>query len=162
MNDKTNTENRFLEEGIKRYEEARDTIIAFEREMETLLDEVVANRQNWKPLKRKDTKPASASTSFQFGYWISIEINGKSPRGEGVVLDCGLWWKNGVDDNPLVYASYYHKPKDICNFSWKDKGSDVRHISRWKRAFLYLPFRKPEEIEGSLNRVLDSLLKQLK
>src|ERR1035437_824443 len=70
MNDKTNTENRFLEEGIKRYEEARDTIIALEREMETLLDEVVANRQNWKPLKRKDTKPASASTSIQFGYWI--------------------------------------------------------------------------------------------
>lgn len=162
MNKMKIEDRRFLEEGIKRYEEARDTIIAFEQAMKEVLKQATNNRHDWKPLKGVEIKRPSASPSSQYGYWIAIEVRGKSPRGENVVLDCGLWWKWHEVGHPFIYTNYYNEPKRVRDFHWDSKGSDIRSFPAWNRTFLYLPLRKPDEIEVSLNRLLDALLKQLK
>jgi len=158
-----NIENgRFLEEGIKRYEEARDTIIIFEQEMGNILERAAKNRKDWHPLKGVKIGRAIANRSNEFGYWIAIEIKGKSPRREKAVIDCGLWWKWVDVPYPFIYANYYKQPKRVASFTWKKKGSNIQSFSKWQRTFLYLPLRKVADIEESLNSLLGALLKQLK
>jgi hypothetical protein len=155
--------NRFLDKGIKRYEEARDTISAFEQEMGKILEHATTCRKDWRPLRVvKFGRPSPDRAAGQYGYWIALAVKGKSSRGERVVIDCGLWWKCGKVDAPIIYANYYYEPKRVMGFVWNNINSDIRSFFAWKRTFLYLPLRKREEIEGSLNRILGALLKQLK
>jgi len=158
-----NAENgRFLEEGIKRYVEARDTIIAFEQGMKKIVEQTAKNRNDWHPLKQVKIGRAKASPSSQFGYWIFIEIKGKSPLGEKTLIECGLLWKWADVPYPLIYASFgYKQPKRVVAFTWKNKGSNIQSFSKWQRTFLYLPLRKVADIEESLNSLLGALLKQL-
>ncbi len=157
-----NTENnRFLEDGIKRYEEARDTIIAFEQGMEKIVEQAATNRKDWHPLTGVKIGRASANRSGQYGYWVAIEITGKSPRGEKAVVDCGLWWKWADVPYPFIYANYNKQPKRVADFTWKNKGSNIQSFTKWQRTFLYLPLRKVADIEEGLNSLLKALLKQL-
>jgi hypothetical protein len=157
-----NTENgRFLEEGIKRYGEARDTVIAFEQEMGKIVEQAAKNRKDWHPLKGVKIGRAIANRSNEFGYWIAVAITGKSSRGEKAVIDCGLWWKWADVSYPFIYANYYKQPKRVAAFTWKKKGSNIQSFSKWQRTFLYLPLRKAADIEEGLNSLLRALLKQL-
>ena len=153
--------DRFLEAGIKHYVRARDTIIAFEEGIGNVVKQAVENRKDWHPLKRAKIGKVSASSGGQYGYWIAIEITGKSPRGENTVVDCGLWWKWEDVPGPFIYASYYKQPKRVSNFTWKSKGKKIQSFSKWQRTFLYLPLRRVADIKKSLNVLLSALLKQL-
>ena len=135
-----NSENdRFLEEGIKRYEVARDTISAFEKEMAKILDQAAKNRKNWRPLNKVEFGRQSFDrSSGQNGYWVGITIKGKSARGEKVVIDSGLWWKCPEVQFPIIYANYYFEPKRVMGFAWKNRGGKIRSFSAWQRTFLYL------------------------
>jgi hypothetical protein len=157
-----NENGQFLDEGIKRYEEARDTIIAFEQAMGKIVKHAAENRKDWHPLQGAKIGRASASPGSQYGYWIAIEVSGKSPRGERRVIDCGLWWKWADVPYTFIYASYaFKQPKRVANFAWKNNGNNIQSFSKWQRTFLYLPLRKVADIEKSLNSLLSALLKQL-
>ena len=158
-----NSENsRFLEEGIKHYEEARDTVSAFVKEMGNLLDQIAKNRENWRPLNEaKIGRITFTNRNSKYGYWIAIEITGKSPRGEKAIIDCGLWWKCPKVEKPIIYANYYYEPKRVTDFAWKKRGSEIDSFTEWQRTFLHLPLRKATDIEEGLNSLLTALLKQL-
>src|ERR1035437_2139049 len=158
--------NGFLTAGIMRYEEARDTIVAFESEIGMLIKNGVDARKNWGLLKNFRIGSARAGSDVG-GHWIGFFIKGKSRRNENVVIDLGTWWKAHEGNHllvghPIVYVSFYHQPETVCNFVWSDKGTDISSFIAWNRTFLHLPLRKPEDIESSLNRLLDALLKRLK
>ncbi len=160
-----NAENgRFFEEGIKRYEEARDTIVAFEQGLGKIVEQTVRKRKDWHPLKAPKIGRASANRSDQFGYWIAIEIVGKTPQGERAVIDCGLWWKAekwaGVPC-PIIYSNFNKRPKRVAGFFWKRKSSEIKSFSAWGRTFLYLPLKELAGIEEGLNTSLNALLRQL-
>jgi hypothetical protein len=161
--EKMNSENgQFLEDGIKRYEEARDTINAFEKEMAKILDQAAKNRKDWRPLNEvKFGRQSFDRGSGQHGYWVGLTIKGKSRRGEKAVIDCGIWWKCAKVQSPIIYANYYFEPKRVMGFAWKNRGSNIRSFSAWQRTFLYLPLRKVADIKESLNSLLSALLKQL-
>jgi hypothetical protein len=156
---------QFFEEGIRRYEEARDTIIVFEQGLAEIVEQTAKKRKDWRPLKDHKIGHASANRSDQYGYWIAIEITGKTPQGKRAVIDCGLWWKAekwaGVT-YPIIYANYNKQPEWVADFIWKKKNSKIQSFSAWGRTFLYLPLEKVADIEGSLNTSLSALLKQLK
>ena len=171
-----NSENsRFLEEGIKHYEEARDTVSAFEKYWENRpitrgcgwkvfkrWEYIMKNRENWRPLNEaKIGRITFTNRNSKYGYWIAIEITGKSPRGEKAIIDCGLWWKCPKVEKPIIYANYYYEPKRVTDFAWKKRGSEIDSFTEWQRTFLHLPLRKATDIEEGLNSLLTALLKQL-
>jgi len=157
-----NENSRFLEEGIKRYEEARDTISAFEKELAKKLDHAAKNRKDWRPLNDvKFGRQSFDRGSGQNGYWIGLTILGKSRRGEKAVIDCGAWWKCAEVGFPILYANYYFEPKRVMGFAWKSESSKICSFSAWRRTFLYLPLRKETDIDESLNQLLNALPKQL-
>jgi hypothetical protein len=159
------TQNRpFLDEGIEHYTDACRTIGAFQRMMGDVLDNACRSRANWHPLSayqfgRIEICPFTS----EYGYWICGSINGKSPSDTKAVIDCGFWWDSEhVSEPAIIYAGYYLQPKDVMGFTWDGKSSDIRSFRAWDRTFLYLPLRKLEGIEDSLNCLIDALLKQLK
>ena len=158
-----NTDNqKFLLEGIKHYEEARDTITAFEAEMKDLLLACLGRRKNWAPLKNPKVGRANIPNTNAYGYWIAAEVTGKSPRGDNAVIDCGFWWKSPKIASPIIYAEFFKEPKAAVNFLWDAKKSAIGSFTDWNRTYLHLPLETPDTIEGSLNKLLDALLLQLK
>lgn len=157
------TDNQnFLLEGIKRYEEACDTITAFEEEMKLRLRDCLGRRTNWAPLKNPKVGRASTPNTSAYGYWIAAEVLGKSSRGENAVIDCGFWWKSPKVVSPIIYAEFFKQPKAVANFLWDSTKSDIGSFTDWNRTYLYLPLNTPDTIEASLNKLLDALLLQLK
>ena len=159
----------FLEEGVRQYVDAKNTVATFEREMGQLLAEAIRSRRQWSPLN--DTprigRPSPGGGSGGYGYWIWIGINGQTKTYKRVYIECGLWWEVPTTtelkiDGPIIYANYDDMPKHIMAFSWRRNTRDIRSFLRGGKTFLYVPLRKPQEIAGSLNRLLDALLKQLR
>lgn len=70
----------FLEEGVRQYVDAKNTVATFEREMGQLLAEAVQRRRQWSPLN--DTprigRPSHSGGSGGYGYWIWILITGQT------------------------------------------------------------------------------------
>jgi hypothetical protein len=89
-------------------------------------------------------------------------IEGLSHRKEEVKIDCGIWWNALENNDPIIYASFYDKPKRVLMFSWGKQEQGIKSFNRWNKTFLYLPVSKMTDIGESLNRILDELLKQLK
>jgi hypothetical protein len=154
--------DQFLAEGIARYVEARETIAAFEQGVGSIVEQAAKTRNNWRPLRDVEIGRVIINRSNQSGYWVAIEITGTSPRSERTVVDCGLWWKCGKTEGPIVYVNYFKEPKRVTNFPWREEAGGIQSFSAWQRTFLYLPLQEPAEINTSLNRLWDALLKQLK
>lgn len=155
----------FLQEGLKQYVKAMNTIAAFETQAGLLLKAAVERRQKkrWSPLKGvRFGRPSPGGGSGGDGYWISIAITGKSQRDGEAEIDCGLWWKAPDISEPIIYAEFYYKPKRVMKFSWDGKKKGIRSFEGWGRTFLYLPIPQSLEVEGPLNWLLDALLKQLR
>ena len=158
-----NTEmGSFLRQGIGLYSEARHTLAAFEREMEKLLGAALQSRARWSPLKKhRIGRPGAGGGRGDYGWWVSADITGRSPRGEEVLIDCGVWWDVLEADKPVLYASFYHKPKRVRIFKWPEGKQGISSSNLYGRTFLYVPVPKSVQIEKPLTRLLDALLKQL-
>lgn len=159
----------FLEEGVQQYLDAKNTVATFEHQMGQLLAEAVRRRRQWSPLD--DTpragRPSPGGGSGGYGYWIWVPITGQTKTYKKVYIECGLWWEVPTTtelkiDGPIIYGAYYDMPKHIIAFSWKRNVGNIRSFQHYGRTFLCVPLRRPQEIEGSLNRVLDVLLKELR
>jgi hypothetical protein len=153
----------FLREGARQYADALATVAAFEQQMSELLETAVQNRKQWHPLKGpRISKTQINRKNGESGYWIAIFIEGKSPRGEKAKIDCGLWWCLRGINKPIVYASYYDKPKRVLKFAWRDQRNGIQsHVLDEERTILYLPLKDPTTISFSLKRLLDAILGQL-
>jgi hypothetical protein len=150
----------FLEEGIQRYAEAKDTITAFENAMCQLLRSAIESR-SWSPLKNSEVgRPRPGGTGGKDGYWIATSISGTSPKNEETEIDCGLWWNAPGRSGPIIYTSFYHKPERLVRFQWKG-GQDISSFDGRNRTFLYVPVPNPLAIEGPINTILDALLARL-
>lgn len=157
----------FLEEGLTEYAKAKNTVAAFEDEVQYLLNDAVKGRQNqrWSPLRNvKPGRPTVGGGSGGYGCWISVSITGKSQRYGDAEIDCGLWWDcpDSEISEPIIYAEFYKKPRRVVKFSWDRNKKGIRHFVQSGRTFLYLPIPKSLEIADPLNRLLDALLKQLR
>jgi hypothetical protein len=95
------------------------------------------------------------------GLWIAVAVTGRSPRGEEADIDCGIWWDVLEPNEPVLYASFYDKPKRVLEFTWPDGKQGISSAVRYDRTFLYVPVPKSAEIELPLNRLLDALLPRL-
>lgn len=145
----------FLEAGVQKYAEAKDTVAAFERAMGELIEDTVRSRGKWSPLKSERIgrpKPGGSGG----GYWIAISVTGQS-RGKKKEIDCGLWWKVPQTATvkiagPIIYAEFYEL------FSWPKPKQGIRSFKLYGNTFLYLALGKPQEIKKELNRLLDVLL----
>jgi hypothetical protein len=130
--------------------------------MEKLLGAAVQNRPRWSPLKKhKIYNPSSGGGRGDNGWWIEIAVTGRSPRGEEAQIDCGIWWDVLEPNEPVLYASFYDKPKRVLKFNWPDGKQRISSADRYGRTFLYVPVPKSAEIERPLNRLLDALLPRL-
>jgi|HubBroStandDraft_6_1064221.scaffolds.fasta_scaffold164613_2 hypothetical protein len=152
----------FLQEGVRQYVEAKHTVAAFEDAMWETLRKAVDARKDWSPLisPRPDRRPTIGGGGKD-GYWIATGISGLSPRKEDAEIDCGFWWTFDKPNDPIVYAGFYHKPIDRVKFKWSNQEGGILSFEAYKRTFLYLPLPESLEIQDSLNRLLDALLKQL-
>jgi hypothetical protein len=153
---------KFLEAGLTQYAKAKSTIAAFEDEVEDRLKAAVG-KQRWSPLTSvKLGRPIPGGSSGGDGYWISMEITGRSQRHEDAVIDCGLWWNAPDISEPIIYADFFNQPKRVTNFPWDGNKKGIGSFKRWDRTHLYLPIPRSLEIADPLNRLLDALLKQLR
>lgn len=158
----------FLEEGLRQYVKAKNTIAAFEVQVADLLEAAVRGRekQRWSPLSSVELgrRASLGGGSGGDGYWISMYITGKSQRHGDAAIDCGLWWNWNAPNisEPIIYADFFNKPKRVVKFSWDGYRKGVHSFERWGRAHLYLPIPKSLEVAGPLNRLLDALLGQLR
>jgi len=152
----------FLQEGLGLYSEARQTLLAFDGEMESLLRTAVRGREHWSPMKNhRIHSPAAGGKRGEYGWWVAVSITGQSPRHGDAEIDCGVWWSAPEMLEPIIYASFYGKPKRVEKFAWSRGKQDISSFTRWGRTFLYVPVPKTLDIGGPLNRLLDALLKQL-
>ncbi len=152
----------FLQEGLRQYVEAKNTVAAFEGAMWEALRKAVDAKKHWSPLVEvpQERRP-SIGGGGNDGYWIATTISGRSPRNEETVIDCGFWWTVDKPNEPIIYVSFYHKPIDKMKFEWNGQELDIFSFERYKRTFLCLPLPESLEVQDSLNRLLDALLKQL-
>ena len=159
----------FLEEGIQKYIEAKDTVEAFEQAMGQLIVDVLRKRKEWSPLRkcRIGTRANPGGGRGGSGYWIWTWITGQSPKQENTDIDCGLWWNiprntEPIITEPVIYAHFY-EPKRVVSFRWPKQKQGIGSFTDHRgKTYLYVPLRKPEEIERAINKLLDTLLKQLK
>jgi hypothetical protein len=154
----------FLTEGLKTYREAKATLEFFEQEVSNQLTSAVKARKGWDPLKNPNIKApeVDGGESKNYGRWVAISIEGKSPRDEDVKIDCGVWWFPEVlSGHLMIYASFTDHPKRLLNFPWTQTNSTVCAFNWFKRTFLYYPLTDPIEIDPALNQLLDEILKQL-
>ena len=152
----------FLDEGVKKYAEARHTIYSFEEDMGKLLAKTVRNRKQWHPLKNiqfLDPVYSERETTF---FWIAINIRGRFSRNEDVIVEGGLWWNMPAPEieGPVIYTGFEGRSKGAMKFHWPTN-ADIKSFTKWQTTYLHLPLKSPEIIEKSLNRLLDALLKQL-
>lgn len=153
----------FLLEGLSVYAEARATIAFFEQEICKLLQDAAELREDWPFLKsKKICQPKSEKGAGQLGYWVAMAIEGTSHRGEPIEIDCGVWWNALRNGGPIIYASFTGEPKRVLTFSWTKQEDGIKSFDRFGRTFLYISALKSTDIGGSLNQILDELLKQLK
>jgi hypothetical protein len=158
-----NEMNPFLRQGLIDYLDAKHTLGAFEKEMSKRLDEAIAKR-NWKPLKKLQISSANpGGESGGYGCWISIYVIGESSRHGSTDIDCGIWWNKEQSTLPILYASFWSKPRETIGFQWKELKQGIQSFKEGSRnrTFLYLPVPKSLELGEPLNRLLDVLLKQL-
>jgi hypothetical protein len=152
----------FLGQGVSLYSEAQTTILAFESEMKKVLRTAVEGRTRWTPLtNHRIHSPSFGGGSGDWSWWGCISIDGRSPRRGAAEIDCGLWWNSPASERPIIYASFYIRPKSVLAFSWNRRDKHISSFNRFGRTFLYLPFFRTTEIKDSLNCLLDALLSQL-
>lgn len=154
--------DRFLVQGIRCYAEARDTVIAFEAGIGSVLEKAVKRRKDWNPLSDVKFGKLDVSENDYNGHWISFWISGTAPESGEAVIDCGFWWKCGSVDFPIIYASYFDKPESVMGFAWEKNGGDIDSFSAWGRTFLFVRLQKPTTIDEQLDRLFVALLKQVK
>ena len=83
----------FLQEGLGLYSEARQTLLAFDGEMESLLRTAVRGREHWSTMKNhRIHSPAAGGKRGEYGWWVAVSITGQSPRHGDAEIDCGVWW----------------------------------------------------------------------
>jgi len=152
----------FLNEGLKVYAAAKDTIAHFEEEISSIVSAAVRAREEWFPLKKQPRIESAEADKNVQTYWISTYISGLSERDGEIKIECGVWWKvPETNDQPIVFANYEKAPERIRGFDLNKKGLNILSFTRDNVTFLYLPVTESAEIVKSLNRVLDVLLKQL-
>jgi hypothetical protein len=153
----------FLDEGVKKYAEARHTIYSFEEEMEKLLAKTVRQRKQWHPLKNIQFLDPDCSEREDTFFWIAVSVKGKFSRNEeDVVVEGGLWWNMPAPEieGPVIYTGFESRSKGAKQFDWPTN-ADIQSFTKWQTTYLHLPLKSPETIAKSLNRLLDALLKQL-
>jgi hypothetical protein len=97
-----------------------------------------------------------------WGWAICAGIAGHSPRYGEAEIDCGFWWNAPDITYPILYASFFEKPKELLSgFRWQNGKRGISSFERWGRTFLYAPVPETVEIEAPLNRLLDQILKRL-
>jgi hypothetical protein len=159
MNDQMKS---FLQEGVRSYSEARQTLATFEGEMQRLLAIAVRDRARWSPMKNhRISPPFVGGGRGDYGWWVAVAITGRSPRREDAEIDCGLWWNVPEMREPIIYASFYRKPTRVVNFKWDSGKQGIASFPHVGRTFLYAPVPETLDIGKPLNRLLDALLKQL-
>jgi hypothetical protein len=155
----------FLRQGIRLYSDAQHTLAAFEQEMEKLLKTAVQSRSRWSPLKKYHMEsPFSGGDNPRgIGWWVEMDVTGRSSRGEEVRIDSGLWWDAPPERGArILYTSFRKQPKRVLRFKWPAGKQGISSFDKFGRTFLYVPMPNSGEIEKPLNHLLDALLVQLR
>jgi hypothetical protein len=151
----------FLKQGLIEYLDAKHTLGAFEKELSKRLDAAIS-KQDWKPLRKVQVSSANpGGGSGGYGYWIALYIVGESSRHGSTDIDCGIWWNQEQSPEPILYASFWSKPKGATAFPWKGIKQGIQSFKDSGRTFLYLPVPMSLEFGTPLNRLLNVLLKRL-
>lgn len=152
----------FLQDGIRRYPEAKATVAFFEDQVKSLLTRTLKARLDWKPLHKKEIKTPTVTRTGGVGWYFACAITGETVSKKKVHVDCGLWWGSPAGSEGVVYASFYDKPEDLLLFTAPDPAKGISSFAGWDRTFLWLPIPGDFRIDPPLNRLIDILLKELR
>lgn len=148
-------DTQFLREGIDRYEQALDTIAAFETMLGDKLREIAKGYscKSFTPTNAKiETKPGKGPA----GRWIWAGQQGRL-RSKGLVwLELGVWWNEG---KVAYYCNFCDDNNHPIEFTYKRKRSGVefKMWSKTARLFMLRTKERRDAMDEDFRILLDEL-----
>lgn len=154
-----NEETRFLDEGLRRYAEARQIIRGFEEILEARLEKIISEKSDWtafvKDRGKKSVKVAHADGGTGDPTILAI-IKGKTADGHKAQIHAGLIWRAGLE-GVQVFARF-RQPKHLVGFEPHTRSRRVKFFKiKDRKTFLYVVLDDVAKLETDLNLVLDEL-----
>jgi hypothetical protein len=148
-------DTQFLSEGLARYEQALETIAAFEAKMKERLQEVLKSYscKSFEPTTAKLTRGAGGDAD---GKWIWAAQQGKL-RYKGLVwLELGIWWRSG---EVAYYCNFSDDNNKALDFTYKGQRTDIK-FKLWStkaRLFMLTSKERYDSMNDDLKILMDEL-----
>jgi len=148
----------FLEEGMKRYKQAAMVMVAFGKEVESILQSVLQKHDDW-----GNFKPVSGARAKSTTYWsnyplLNAKIEGKY-KNERIILSLAVNWYKSKGDYPYYSIGIENTDKFLDLESDFDWSKDFEFVDKDLR---YYPDPKSFDIEGDLKKILEEFSRFLK
>lgn len=150
----------FLEEGLRVYADAKDTVETFEKELERLFGAALEGKPTWTKQRTMD-KLALGGTGDGDQFWLCTHLKGQCPLGKEVDVECGLWWNTPKVAEPIIFYTCLWRGEEGIRFKWAGGNDPIRNFDLYDRTHLYLPVPASLEIEGPLDDLFNAILRHL-
>ncbi len=150
-------DERFLQEGVARYEEARIVLGRFEDLLSKQIQKAVAARKSWGAFKKGAGKNAVRISLGKVGDGspaIYVRVTG-TIKNEKALIIAGVIWRNS---EPCIFARF-RTPKALSFLESPLKTKSVLSFNAGaRRTFLYVELKNVGQLADDLNAVIDALL----
>lgn len=155
----SNEMEEFIEEGVKRYKEASYVMVKFGKEIESRLQKILEDRQEWGAFIT-EKEAYARSTKFWSEYPLLNARKEGSIKGQGAKVIINISWYQSDSYYPFysVQIDPRHKifPEELNAFDWNPNFELIDN------ALVFYPDPDDFDLEKDFNMLLDEFVRFLK
>ena len=151
-------QKEFIEEGLKRYKEARKVMVNFDKLIKKMLIDILEDRDTWGNFTKKN-KVRIRSTTYGPDYpLLNAKLKGEFQKKDAEITIAVNWYESEVD------YPFYSVWMTNSNPTWQEKFEQFGWSSNFRiynNQLIYDPDPKDYDLERDFHSLLDEFNKFL-